>query len=173
MDYNARLEAMAIIEKLVADGDAFDPADAERLAAILPPAPPKRRFPFMAHYQGPGPKISGVAAGGGDVNMRQHVDWQVGSDDVIRVGSWVVERGSNVVEIADMWAGTNDEKPGQKCRILYRGGRAEGMEMAHPRVFETPIPFTGGMTFTLILGESWVPWKSPLARGDGVGMLGS
>jgi len=47
MNQTARLEAHALIERLVADGDTFDPADAARFIELIPCAE-RRRAPFAS-----------------------------------------------------------------------------------------------------------------------------
>lgn len=160
MEQAARLEAMAIIGRLTADGETFDRADADRLREILPPSAEARFFSFKSRYSGPGTRLSGHAAGLGDVSMRQDVDWSAGRDNGVRIGSWLVTRHKHAVEIADMWAETNFGKPNQTCRVVYRGGTAVRMDMEQPRTVSVPLPFTKARMH-LSIGGFWAPWKTP------------
>jgi hypothetical protein len=68
LDLHARLEAHAILDRLVADGSTFPTREARRLIELIPVAP-SSRVSFTGVFKRPGPGTKGHAAGIGDVNL--------------------------------------------------------------------------------------------------------
>src|SRR5918994_2989136 len=68
LDLNARLEAHALLDRLVADGPTFQAGDARRLIDLIPAAP-SSRISFTGVFRSRGPSAKGHAAGIGDVTL--------------------------------------------------------------------------------------------------------
>ena len=112
----AWLEAHALLDRLVAEGETFARDDAVRLITLIPVAP-RRRFSFTGVFKSPGPGLRGRAAGIGDVEVdgegrKKQVSWNAPS--VHLIGGYVVTHTPGQIAIELMWSETCDEQSGQR-----------------------------------------------------------
>jgi hypothetical protein len=161
----ARLEAHALLDRLVQDGETFVRDDAVRLIALIPVSP-RRRFSFTGVFQSPGPGLRGRAAGIGDVEVdgegrKKQVSWNAPS--VHRIGGYVVTHTPGQIAIELMWAETREEQSGQSCLLLYDPATGE------PQAMQIAVQRTLTLLFIRLAYVSYVPWKKPDVTRAGQG----
>lgn len=152
-----RLEANAILDRLVADGPTFAAADARRLIALIPPRKP-RRFTLNLGLIRPGTKTRGHAAGHGEVEVDERGEtktWSSNPDPILKIGGYEVAHVPGMVEIALMWSETHLDWSGQSCTLTYDVVTGAPREMRIAR--QAMIGFLGFHLATI----RYVPWKAP------------
>jgi hypothetical protein len=157
LDLNARLEAHAILDRLVADGSTFPAGDARRLIDLIPTAP-SSRISFTGVLNRPGPGTKGHAAGLGDVNLEGEAKQSTFTLNVptsYRIGGYVVTHTRGHLDIELMWAETKADQTGQSCSLIYDVSTKEPTEMRIAVQKSLTVLF---ITFNYI---SFIPWKSP------------
>jgi hypothetical protein len=157
IDLNARLEAHAILDRLVAGGPTFSAADARRLIGLIPVAP-SSRISFTGIFKRPGPGIKGHAAGLGDVNLEGEAKQSTFTLNVPashRIGGYVVTHTPGHLDIELMWAETKADQTSQSCSLTYDFSTKEPTEMRIAVQKSLTVLF---VTFNYI---SFIPWKSP------------
>jgi hypothetical protein len=157
LDLSARLEAHAILDRLVADGPTFPAADARRLIDLIAVAP-SSRISFTGVFKSRGPGAKGHAAGIGDVNLEGEAKQTTLTLNVPashRIGGYVVTHTPGHLEIELMWAETKADKTGQSCCLVYDVGTKEPQEMRIAVQKSLTVLF---ITFNYI---STIPWKTP------------
>ena len=153
----ARLEAHALLDRLVQDGETFAREDARRLIALIPVSP-RRRLSFTGLFQGRGPGQRGQAAGIGDVEVdgegrEKQVSWNAPS--VHRIGGYGATHTPGQIAIELMWAETREEQSGQSCLLLYDPVTGE------PRAMQIAVQRTLTLLLLRLAYVSYVPWKKP------------
>jgi hypothetical protein len=157
IDLNARLEAHAILDRLVTDGATFSTEDARRLIDLIPLAP-SSRISFRGVFRRRGPGAKGHAAGIGDVNLEGEEKQSTFTLNVPashRIGGYVVTHTPGHLDIELMWAETRADRTGQSCSLIYDVGTKEPEEMRIAVQKSLTVLF---ITFNYI---STVPWKTP------------
>jgi hypothetical protein len=104
MNVQTRLEANAILDRLVADESTFSRDDARRLIELIP-VTPSSRFSFKGIFKGPGSSVRGHAPG------------------------HVVTHTPGSINIELMWAGTKADQTGLSCLLTYDGPTNEPEEL--------------------------------------------
>ncbi|MFH6786897.1 MULTISPECIES: hypothetical protein [Methylobacterium] len=156
-----RLEANAILDRLVADEPTFATEDARRLIALVPPRRP-RRFTLDLGLRRPGTKTRGHAAGRGDVEMEEAGETKTWSSDPARslkIGGYEVTHVPGTLGIALMWSETRLDRSGQSCSLIYDAVTGAPRELRIAR--QATIGFLG-LHFATV---RYVPWKMPRAGG--------
>lgn len=156
-----RLEANAILDRLVAEEPTFSASDARRLIALVPMRTP-RRFTFIVDLSLPGTKSRGHAAGHGDVEMEERGETKTWSSDpapVLRIGGYEVTHTPGSIGIALMWSETKLDQSGQSCALVYDEATGEPREMTIAR--------QAAWQFLIFrfANTRYVSWKTP--RDDG------
>jgi hypothetical protein len=156
LDVAARLEAHAILDRLVQEGETFARDDAVRLIGLIPVAP-RRRFSFTGVFKSRGPGLRGRAAGIGDVEVdgedrEKQVSWNAPS--VYRIGGYVVTHTPGQIVIDLMWIATREDLSGQSCQLLYEA------ETGEPKAMEISVQKTLTLLFIRLAYISYVPWKT-------------
>ncbi|SCZ12727.1 hypothetical protein [Microvirga guangxiensis] len=154
---NARLEAHAILDRLVADGPTFSLEDACRLIDLIPIAP-RSRFSFTGALRKRGPGAKGHAAGIGDVNLEgetEQTTFTLNAPASYRIGGYVVTHTPGHLDIELMWAETQADRTGQACSLIYDVSTSKPEEMRIAVQKSLTVLF---VTFNYI---SFVPWKTP------------
>lgn len=157
LELKARLEAHAILDRLVADGPTFPAGDARRLIDLVPVAPGSR-ISFTGVFRSRGPGAKGQAAGIGDVNLEEEAKQSTFTLNVPashRIGGYVVTHTPGHLDIDLMWAETKPDQTGQSCCLVYDVGTNEPQEMRIAVQKSLTVLF---ITFNYI---SFVPWKTP------------
>lgn len=157
IDLNARLEAHAILDRLVADGPTFPIEDARRLIDLVPVVP-SSRISFTGIFRRRGPSAKGHAAGIGDVNLEgeeKQTTFTLNVPIPYRIGGYVVTHTPGLLDIELMWAETRADRTGQSCSLVYDVGTKEPEEMRIAVQKSLTVLF---ITFNYI---SLVPWKTP------------
>jgi hypothetical protein len=157
IDLNARLEAHAILDRLVADGPTFSTEDARRLIELIPLAP-SSRISFKGVFRRRGPGAKGHAAGIGDVNLEGEEKQSTFTLNVPAshgIGGYVVTHTPGHLDIELMWAETRADRTGQSCSLIYDVDTNEPEEMRIAVQKSLTVLF---ITFNYI---STVPWKTP------------
>jgi hypothetical protein len=157
LDLTDRLEAHALLDRLVADGPTFPAGDARRLIDLIPVAP-SSRISFRGVFTGHSPGTKGHAAGIGDVALEKEAKQTTFTLNVPashRVGGYVVTHTPGHLEIELMWAETKADKTGQSCCLVYDVGTKEPQEMRIAVQKSLTVLF---ITFNYI---STIPWKTP------------
>jgi hypothetical protein len=157
IDLNARLEAHAILDRLVADGPTFLVSDARRLIDLVPVAP-SSRISFIGVFKRRGPGAKGHAAGIGDINLEGEEKQSTFTLNVpasYRIGGYVVTHTPGHLDIELMWSETRADRTGQSCSLIYDVGTKEPEEMRIAVQKSLTVLF---ITFNYI---STVPWKMP------------
>jgi hypothetical protein len=119
MDIHQRLEAHAIIDRLVMNGPTFAADDARRLIDLVPVAP-SSRISFKGSFRGRGPGFKGHAAGVGDVEMKGEAKEKTLTLNVPtshRIGGYVVTHTPGAVDIELMWGETRADQSGQSWAL--------------------------------------------------------
>ncbi|WP_197514184.1 hypothetical protein [Methylobacterium platani] len=159
MSLAERLEANALLDRLVADEPTFPDEAARRLIALLPARKP-RRFTLDLGWRRPGSTSRGHAAGHGDVAMEEPGETRIWSSDpgpVLRIGGYAVTHVPGSVGIALIWEETRPDRSGQSCILVYDVVTGIPQEMRIAR--QTTIGFLG-LQFATV---RYVPWKTPRA----------
>ncbi len=157
MDIHQRLEAHAIIDRLVMDGPTFAADDARRLIDLVPVAP-SSRISFKGSFRGRGPGFKGHAAGVGDVEMKGEAKEKTLTLNVPtshRIGGYVVTHTPGAVDIELMWGETRADQSGQSCSLIYDVSTGEPQEMRLAAQKSLTLLF---ITFNYV---SFIPWKKP------------
>jgi hypothetical protein len=157
IDLNARLEAHAILDRLVADGPTFLAEDARRLIDLIPLAP-SSRISFTGVFRKRGPGAKGHAAGIGDVNLEGEEKQSTFTLNVPashRIGGYVVTHTPGHLDIELMWAETRADQTAQHCSLIYDISTTEPEEMRIAVQKSLTVLF---ITFNYI---SFSPWKTP------------
>ena len=163
LDVAARLEAHALLDRLVQEGGTFARDDAVRLIGLIPVVP-RRRLSFTGVFKSRGPGLRGQAAGIGDVEVdgegrEKQVSWNAAS--VHRIGGYGVTHTPGQIGIELMWAETREEQSGQSCLLLYDPTTGEPQEM------QIAVQRTLTLLFIRLAYVSYVPWKKPDASQIG------
>lgn len=151
-----RLTLNALLDRLVADGDVFDRADAQELINLLPLSPRSSPFQFLLSWTGSSTR-RGAAPGHGDVSIKDEEDksFALGRDRRWRIGGYKVGHEPGAIEIARMWDDTRIGVDEKICRLIYDYGSRlpQAMELSRERPFALgPLVFIS-RTFDL--------WKTP------------
>jgi hypothetical protein len=157
MNVQTRLEANAILDRLVADGPTFSRNDARCLIKLIPVAP-RSRFAFKGIFKGPSSNIRGHAAGHGDVELKGECKEKTITLNVPashRIGGYVVMHTPGSIYIELMWAETKMDQSGSSCLLDYDIVSKEPGEMRIAAQKSLSVLF---LTFNYI---SYVPWKQP------------
>lgn len=157
IDLNARLEAHAILDRLVADGPTFPVGDARRIIELIPVAP-SSRISFTGVFRRRGPGAKGHAAGVGDINLEgeeKQTTFTLNVPASHRIGGYVVTHTPGHLDIELMWAETRADQTGQSCSLLYDISSKEPEEMRIAVQKSLTVLF---ITFNYI---SFNPWKMP------------
>lgn len=157
IDLNARLEAHAILDRLVADRPTFPVEDARRLIDLIPMAP-SSRISFTGVFQKRGLGAEGHAAGIGNVNLEgeeKHTTLTLNVPASHRIGGYVVTHTPGHLDIELMWAETLVDRSGQSCSLIYDISTKEPQEMRIAVQKSLTVLF---ITFNYF---SLVPWKTP------------
>jgi hypothetical protein len=157
IDLNARLEAHAILDRLVADGPTFPADDARRLIELIPTAPGSR-ISLTGVFRRRGPGAKGHSAGIGDVNLEgedKQTMFTLNVPASHRIGGYVVTHTPGHLDIELMWSETRADRTGQSCSLIYDVSTKEPQEMRIAVQKSLSVLF---ITFNYI---SLVPWKTP------------
>jgi hypothetical protein len=157
LDLSARLEAHALLDRLVADGPTFPAGDARRLIDLIPVAP-SSRISFTGVFRSHGPGVKGHAAAIGDVTLEGEAKQKTLTLNLPtshRVGGYLVTHTPGHVEIELMWAETRADWTGQSCALVYDVSSKEPTEMRIAVQKSLTVLF---VTFAYI---SFIPWKTP------------
>lgn len=151
----ARLEANAILDRLVADGGTFVLHDARRLIELIP-VTPSSRFSFKGIFKGPGSSVRGQTPGLGDVELKEETKEKTVTLNVPashRVGGYVVTHTPGSISIELMWAESKADQIGLSCLLVYDDltKEPEELRIAAQKSLSLLI-----FTFNYI---SYVPWK--------------
>ena len=152
-----RLEANAILDRLVSSGETFDRADAKRLIALIPAKRRRTRLSLIGKVSKSGGNFNGHAAGVGDVNLKEADKEKKASLNELpehRIGGYVVTHEPGSIEIKLMWADTYEDQSGKACELTYDlKGEPEELQLLQVK------------TLNLILLKlryfSYAPWKKP------------
>ncbi|WP_230533244.1 hypothetical protein [Microvirga roseola] len=131
MNIHARLEAHAIIDRLVMDGPTFPIDDARRLIDLIPVAP-SSRISFKGSFRSRGSGFKGHAAGVGNVEMDEEAKEKTFTLNVPashKIGGYVGTHTPGSVDIELMWAETRADRTGQSCSLIYEASTGEPQEM--------------------------------------------
>jgi hypothetical protein len=157
IDLNARLEAHAILDRLLADGPTFPTKEARRLIDLIPVAP-RSRISFTGVFIRRGPGAKGHAAGIGDISLEGEEKQSTFTLNVPashRIGGYVVTHTPGHLDIELMWAETRANRTGQSCSLIYDISTREPQEMRIAVQKSLTVLF---ITFNYI---STIPWKTP------------
>ena len=159
LDLSARLEAHAILDRLVADGPTFPAGDARRLIDLIPVAP-NSRISFTGVFRSRRPRVKGHAAGIGDVTLEGEAKQKTLTLNLPtshRVGGYMVTHTPGHVEIELMWAETRADRTGQSCALVYDVSTKDPTEM------RIAVQKTLTVLFVTFAYISFIPWKTPEA----------
>ena len=159
MDVDARLEANAILDRLVADSATFYRDDARRLIDFIPVAR-NSRFSFRGKILGRGPGLKGRAAGIGDVRVEgqtREKDFALNAPAIHRIGGYVVTHTPGQIAIEIMWSDTKIDQTGQSCLLTYDTSTREPEAILLSKQVTLTLLF---MSFAYV---SYVPWKTVVA----------
>jgi hypothetical protein len=157
IDLNSRLEAHAILDRLVADGPTFPVGDARRVIELIPVAP-SSRISFTGVFRRRGPGAKGHATGIGDINLvgeEMQTTFTLNVPASHRIGGYVVTHTPGHLDIELMWAETQADRTGQSCALIYDVSTKEPEEMRIAVQKSLTVLF---ITFNYI---SFNPWKMP------------
>jgi hypothetical protein len=157
MDVQTRLEANAILDRLVAEESNFSRNDARRLIDVIPVAP-SSRFSFKGMFKGSGSRFRGHAAGLGDVELNGEAKEKTLTFNVPashKIGGYVVTHTPGSINIELMWAETKADQTGLSCLLVYDGPTNEPVEL---RIAAQKSLSLLIFTFNYV---SYVPWKKP------------
>jgi hypothetical protein len=159
MDLGARLEANAILDRLVADGVTFCRDDARRLIELIPVAH-NSRFSFRGKISGRRPNLKGHAAGVGEVTIEgeeHEKQFSLNTPTSHRIGGYVVAHTPGQIAIELMWSDTKIDQTGQSCLLTYDTSTSEPDAMLLAKEATLTLLF---MRFSYV---SYVPWKAAVA----------
>ena len=153
----ARLEAHALIDRLVADGDTFAPSDARRLIALLPQTK-STRFSVTGRFKGRGGRVKGHAAGIGPVEMKgegREKRISLNAPAIHRIGGYEVTHTPGHIGIALLWHQSRLDRSGQSCALVYDAvtGEPQEMRIARQRTVQ--------LLFLSLSYVSYAHWKTP------------
>jgi hypothetical protein len=156
MDIDARLEANAILDRLVADSATFCRDDARRLIDLIPVAH-SSRFSFRGKITRRAPGLKGRAAGVGDVKVegeRHEKDFTLNAPATYRIGGYLVTHTPGQIAIELMWSDTKVDQTGQSCLLTYDSitGQPDMMLLAKQATLT--------LLFISFAYVSYVPWKT-------------
>jgi hypothetical protein len=157
LDLNARLEAHAILDRLVADGPTFSIGDARRLIDLIPVSP-SSRISFTGVFNSRGPGVKGHAAGIGDFHLEGEAKQKTFNLNVPishKIGGYLVTHTPGNLDIELMWAETRADRTAQSCSLVYDISTKEPEEMRIAVQKSVTMLF---ITFNYI---SLIPWKIP------------
>jgi hypothetical protein len=157
MNVQTRLEANAILDRLVADESTFSRDDARRLIELIP-VTPSSRFSFKGIFKGPGSSVRGHAPGHGEIALNAETKEKTITLNVPashRIGGYVVTHTPGSINIELMWAGTKADQTGLSCLLTYDGptNEPEELRIAAQKSLSLLI-----FTFNYVF---YVPWKKP------------
>jgi hypothetical protein len=159
MDIDARLEANAILDRLVADGATFHRDDARRLIDLIPVAR-SSRFSFRGTILGRGLGLKGRAVGIGDVKVEGEThekNFALNAPATHRIGGYVVTHTPGQIAIELMWSDTKIDQTGQSCLLTYDTNTREPGAMLLSKQATLTLLF---MSFAYV---SYIPWKTVVA----------
>ena len=157
METHTRLEANAIIDRLVMDGPTFSADDARRLIELIP-VTPSTRLSFTGSFKSRGSSFKGHAAGIGDVEMKGEAKEKTLNLNVPashKIGGYIVTHTPGSMTIELMWGDTRADQTGQSCSLVYDVKTGEPQEMLQASQKSLSLLF---FTFSYV---SFVPWKKP------------
>jgi hypothetical protein len=157
MDVQARLEANAILDRLVADGQTFARHDARRLIELIP-VTPSSRFSFKGIFKGPGSSVRGQTPGLGNIELQEESKEKSITLNVPashRIGGYVVTHTPGSIDIELMWAETKMDQTGLSCLLVYHSTSKEPEELRIAAQKSLSLLF---LTFNYV---SYIPWKQP------------
>jgi hypothetical protein len=157
MNVQIRLEANAILDRLVTDGSTFPRNDARRLIELIP-VTPSSRFAFKGIFKGASSRIRGHSPGLGDVELNKEakekrIVLNVPASHLI--GGYVVTHTPGSINIELMWAETKADQTGLSCLLMYDDLTKEPEELRIAAQKSLSLLF---LTFNYV---SYVPWKKP------------
>jgi hypothetical protein len=157
MKVQTRLEANAILDRLVADGSTFSRDDARRLIELIP-VTPSSRFSFKGIFKGPGSSVRGHAPGHGEIALNEQTKAKAITLNVPashKIGGYVVTHTPGSINIELMWAETKADQTGLSCLLVYDGPTKEPEELRIAAQKSLSLLF---LTFNYV---SYAPWKKP------------
>ncbi|MBQ0819305.1 hypothetical protein KBI52_03540 [Microvirga sp. HBU67558] len=157
LDLSARLEAHAILDRLLAKGPTFPTGDARRLIDLVPVAP-SSRISFTGIFRSREPGTKGHAANIGDVNLEGEAKQTMLTLNVPashRIGGYVVTHTPGHLEIELMWAETRADQTGQSCALIY------DVRTKEPEEMRIAVQKSLSMLFITFHFVSFIPWKTP------------
>ncbi|QRM35852.1 hypothetical protein [Microvirga sp. VF16] len=157
LDLKYRLEAHAILDRLVADGLTFPVGDARRLIELIPIAP-SSRISFKGVFTGRSPGAKGHAAGIGDVRFDDEAKQKTFTLNMPashRIGSFVVTHTPGHLDIESMWVETRADHTGQSCCLIY------DIDTKEPKEMRISVQKSLTMLFITFNYVTFIPWKMP------------
>ena len=159
LDPALRLEAHALLDRLVGEGATFSSGDARRLIALVPMTRASR-FSFVGTLTGRGGRLRGDAAGVGPVDLEgegrdKRLSWK--APRLYRIGGYEVTHTPGEIGISLMWHETRIDQSGQSCVLVYdaRTGEPREMLIARERTLRLLV-----LRLSYV---SYIPWKTPVA----------
>ena len=131
LDPALRLQAHALLDRLVGEGATFSSGDARRLIALVPMTRASR-FSFVGTLMGRGGRLRGDAAGVGPVDLAgeardKRLSWR--APRLYRLGGYEVTHTPGEIGISLMWHETRIDQSGQSCVLVYDAVTGEPREM--------------------------------------------
>jgi len=157
MDLPTRLEANAILDRLVVDEPTFARDDARCLIDLIP-VTPRSRFTFTGIFNGQGSRFNGHAAGLGDVQINEESKEKkitLNAPASHKIGGYVVTHMPGSINIELMWAEMRVDQSGLSCLLVYDSVTKEPEELRIAAQKSLSLLF---ITFNYI---SYIPWKLP------------
>ena len=158
LDPALRLEAHALLDRLVGEGATFSSGDARRLIALVPMTRASR-FSFIGILTGRGGRLRGDAAGVGPVDLEgkgrdKRLSWR--APQLYRLGGYEVTHAPGEIGISLMWHETRIDQSGQSCVLVYDAVTSEPREMLIAR------ERTLRLLVLRLSYVSYIPWKTPV-----------
>ena len=160
MDLRVRLEANAILDRLVDDGATFRRDDARRLIDLIP-VDRDARFSFQGIFKGRGPGLKGNLAGIGEGRVEREAHERrvaLNAPSSLKIGGYVVTHTPGQVKIDLMWGASNIDQTAHSCLLTYDRKTKEPTEMLIAK------QMTLTLVFISLAYVSYVPWKAAAAR---------
>jgi hypothetical protein len=157
MNVQTRLEANAILDRLVANGSTFSRNDARRLIDLIP-VTPSSRVSFEGIFKGPGSSVRGLAPDHGEIAMTEEAKEKTITLNVPashKIGGYVVTHTPGSINIELMWAETKADQTGLSCLLVYDGPTKEPEELRIAAQKSLSL-----LIFTVNY-VSYIPWKKP------------
>lgn len=157
MNVQTRLEANAILDRLVADGSTFSRDDARRLIELIP-VTPSSRFSFKGIFKGPGSNVRGHSPGHGEIALYEEAKEKTITLNVPashKIGGYVVTHTPGSINIRLMWAETKADQAGLSCLLVYDALINE------PQELRIAAQRSLSLLFVTLNYISYVPWKRP------------